>query len=61
MKLKIIDKCVVLGIMIDSKLKFDDNINQISKTVSKSIGILYKLHLIIPKNILNNIYYCTLT
>ena len=56
-KINIIDKCVFYGVSINIELKFDNHINQNSKNDSKFIGILYKLHLIVPKNILTNIYY----
>ena len=45
-----------LGVTIDKKLKFDTVLTKLVKKFSKSIGILYKLHLIVPKNILTNIY-----
>ena len=52
-KLKIIDNCVFMDVSNDNnKSKCNDHINQISIKVSKSIRILYKLQLIVPKNIL---------
>ena len=47
-----------LGVIIDSKLKYDKHINFISEKISKSIGVLYKLNkLKIPKSVLKQIYY----
>ena len=48
-----------LGVHIDSNLKFDHHINIISKKLSKSIGLLYKLNKYLPNHVLK-ILYCTL-
>ena len=47
-----------LGVIIDSKLKYDKHIDYISGKISKSIGVLFKLSKMkIPKSILKQIYY----
>ena len=46
-----------LGVTIDSKLKFGDHISEISKKISKSIGIIYKLSVFLPTSTLKNLYY----
>ena len=47
-----------LGVMVDEKLKFKDHIELISKKISKSIGIIYKLaQLKMPFNVLKQLYY----
>ena len=47
-----------LGVVIDSKLKYEDHIEYIAKKVSKSIGIIYKLSTLnIPSIILKQVYY----
>ena len=48
-----------LGVHIDSNLKFDSHMNIISKKLSKSIGLLYKLNKYLPNHVLK-ILYCTL-
>ena len=52
------DVCKFLGVMIDEKLKFKDHIEYISKKISKSIGIIYKLaQLKMPFKVLKQLYY----
>ena len=47
-----------LGVMVDEKLKFKDHIDHISRKISKSIGIIYKLsHLRMPFKVLKQLYY----
>ena len=45
-----------LGILIDEKLQFSNHIQSIASKISKSIGILNKLKLIFPSNILLKLY-----
>ena len=46
-----------LGVLIDSHLTFKSHINELTKKVARSTGILYKLkHFVTPK-ILTNVYY----
>ena len=47
-----------LGVIVDEKLKFKNHIDYISKKISKSIGIIYKLsQLKMPFKILKQLYY----
>ena len=56
-----LSKCVsskFLGVFVDEKLKFKDHIDYISKKISKSIGIIYKLsQLKMPSKVLKQLYY----
>ena len=45
-----------LGIVIDNNLSFTHHIDYLSKKVSKSIGILYKINKSLPTDILKSIY-----
>ena len=46
-----------LGVTLDDKLKFNLHIAKISKKISKSLGILSKLQLLLPFDTLKNLYY----
>ena len=46
-----------LGIIIDEKMKFDKHINHICDKVSRSIGIIYKIQSLVPRNLLRTIYF----
>ena len=46
-----------LGVILDSKLKFDQHIRSVCNKVSRSIGILYKLKGFVPHSCLKTIYY----
>ena len=47
-----------LGVIVDEKLKFKNHIDFISKKISKSIGIIYKLsQLKMPHKVLKQLYY----
>ena len=46
-----------LGVLLDNKLKFNMHIDFISKKVSKSIGILYRLREYLPNFSLRSLYY----
>ena len=41
-----------LGIFVDNNLKYDTHIKFICNKISKSIGILYKIRLLVPKSCL---------
>ena len=52
------DNSKFLGVIVDNKLKFKNHIDYISKKISKSIGIIYKLSkLKMPFNVLKQLYY----
>ena len=46
-----------LGIMIDSGLTWHDHIDTLSKKISRSIGLLYKIRHFVNKNIMKMLYY----
>ena len=46
-----------LGVLIDSTLSWKQHVSNISKKVSHSIGIMYKLRPFLPLNVLKNVYY----
>ena len=46
-----------LGVLVDSSLNWKDQISNITKKISRAIGILYKLRLFLPINVMKNIYY----
>ena len=46
-----------LGILIDSTLSWKNQILNISKKISRSLGIMYKLRPFVPLNVLKNVYY----
>ena len=45
-----------LGVILDDKLSFKHHVNQISKKVSKVVGILHKVKYIFPSDILRHLY-----
>ena len=45
-----------LGVILDDTLSFKDHITQISKKLSKVVGILYKIKVIFPLDILRHLY-----
>ena len=47
-----------LGVIIDDKLKFNLHINAITKKISKSIGVLYKLRQYVSNTTLLSVYHC---
>ena len=46
-----------LGVILNDKLTWENHISLIRNKVSKSIGILRRIHNIIPESILRNLYY----
>ena len=46
-----------LKLILDSGLNYKDDISLVCTTVSKSMGIFYKLKNLIPRKILLNLYY----
>ena len=46
-----------LGVSIDSTLSWKQHVSNISKKISRSIGIMYKLRPFLPLNVLKNVYY----
>ena len=46
-----------LGILIDYQLTFKNQLDELSKKISRAIGVLYKLRPFVTTKILTNIYY----
>ena len=46
-----------LGGLIDSTLSWKHHVSNISKKISRSIDIMYKLRPFLPLNVLKNVYY----
>ena len=46
-----------LGILIDSHLTFKNQIDELSKKISRATGVLYKLRPFVTSKILTNVYY----
>ena len=46
-----------LGILIDSKLTFKKHIDELSKKISRAIGVLYKLRPFVTTKIITSVYY----
>ena len=45
-----------LGVILDSKLIFDEHLKMVSLKISKTLGLLQKLHNLLPRSALNTIY-----
>ena len=56
-KLKGVDKTKFLGVTIDENLSWKNHIDDITKTISRNIGMINKLKFIIPERILHT--HCT--
>ena len=52
------EQCFIkyLGVLIDSKLSWKHHVSKISKTISRSLGIIYKLQPFLPLKIMKNVY-----
>ena len=46
-----------LGVLIDSTLSWKHQISNISKKISRAIGIMYKLITFLPMKVMKNVYY----
>ena len=46
-----------LGVLIDSQLTFKNHIDELTKKISRAIGVLYKLRPYVNTKILTNVYY----
>ena len=54
---KAINEKKYLGVLINSTLSWKYQITNISKKISRSIGIMYKLRPFLPSNAMKNVYY----
>ena len=55
-KIKEANNTKFLGVYFDKNLKFDYHIKYISRKISKSVGVLYRLKSFLPASILKLIY-----
>jgi hypothetical protein len=55
--LPMVNSTKFLGVYIDQHLTWKEHISQVSKKISKSIGIISRVRYLLPKNILLNLYY----
>ena len=46
-----------LGIIIDSSLSWKHHVSNLTKKISRAIGIMYKLRPFLPLNVMKNVYY----
>ena len=46
-----------LGVIIDNKLKFDKQINDVANKLSRTIGVIKRISFAIPDNIKNNLFF----
>ena len=46
-----------LGVFLDNKLKFDKHLNYICSKISKSIGVLRRISLFVPRSVLRCAYF----
>ena len=56
-KLESADSVNYLGILIDSKLSWEPQVNRVLNKISKGAGILSKLRHFVPKSILRSVYF----
>ena len=49
-----------LGIHLDDRLNFNDHISYLSKKLSKTVGIMYKMSCFLPPHILKMLYFSLL-
>ena len=51
-----VEKCKFLGVFINVKLNWDDQIDHVTSQVAKSCGTMYRVRLHVPRKILKMIY-----
>ena len=56
-QLKIVNMAKYLGVIIDNKLNWNEQINAINLKLSKGIGLLSKIRHYVPKSVLRSLYY----
>ena len=49
-----------LGVIIDSSLSWKHHILSLTKKISRSIGIMYKLRPFLPLKVMKNVYYSSI-
>ena len=56
-QLKIVNMAKYLGVIIDNKLNWNEQIKAINLKLSKGIGLLSKIRHYVPKSVLRSLYY----
>ena len=46
-----------LGVTLDKNLTFNDHVNKVTSKISKSVGVVRRLHCQLPANVMVNLYY----
>ena len=47
-----------LGDVLDENLTFKDHVNKVTSNISKSVGVMRRLHCQLPANVMVKLYYC---
>ena len=46
-----------LGVTLDENLTFKDHVNKVTSNISKSVGVMRRLHCQLPANVMVKLYY----
>ena len=46
-----------LGVLIDSTLSWKEHISNVSKKISRTLGVMYKLRIFLPLSVMKSVYY----
>ena len=46
-----------LGVTLDENLTFKDHVNKVTSKISKSVGVMRRLHCQLPANVMVKLYY----
>ena len=46
-----------LGVALDENLTFNDHVNKVTSKVSKSVGVMRRLHCQVPADVMIKLYY----
>jgi len=52
-----VSSCKYLGVIIDDDFKWNEHIDYIYKKIIRFCSIIYKLRMIVPRKVLNKLYY----
>jgi hypothetical protein len=52
-----VNKHKFLGVIIDEKLKFSEQINMVASKVSRSLGVLRRIQNLVPSHIIRNLFF----
>ena len=53
-----VKETVFLGVVLDEHLSWNPHISQVARKISKSIGVINRARLFLPKPCLKTLYYC---